>query len=165
MKDFCKILGYDLAAELLTLFIAFTLGFSSAVVIRAICAVCTVGILAGMATQAGYSIALSDRKQKRGSVMRGLLLGFTASLPFLLCWGLLLLAKLGTLPAEFYRTYKLLCAPFMAVCNLFSADISVQMLPAAGLCVLAALSLVPMAAVCIAYEMTRRGRTFEELMY
>lgn len=165
MKDFCKILLYVIAAEILTLFIDFTLGFSSGTLMRLITAICTVCILAGLMAQAGYSIALSDKKQKTGSALRGALLGITAVIPYQICWVLLLLARLGMLSDTFYRTYKLLCAPFLAVCNLFSADVSAQTLPIAGLCVLEALSLVPFAAVFITYQMTRKGKTLEEMMY
>ncbi len=166
MKDYCKILVYVIAAELLTLFINLTLGFSSAVFVRIIAAVCTIGILAGLLIQAGYSIALTDKRAKREKTgRRSILLGITAVLPFQLCWILLLLARVGTVPDDFYRTYKLLCAPFLPVCNLFSEGISAAGLNIMGLCTLQLLSWIPFLAVLCSYRATLQGISIDSIMY
>ncbi len=166
MKDYCKILLYVIAAEILTLFINLTLGFSSAAAVRIIAAVCTIGILAGLLIQAGYSIALADKRAKRTKTgFRSVLLGITAILPYQICWVLLLLARLGVLADDFYRTYKLLCAPFLPVCNLFSEGVSAAGLPIIGLCTLQLLCWVPFLAVLCSYRATLQGKSIDSIMY
>ncbi len=170
MKDYCKILGFALMTEILTLFIDLTLAFSASVVFRIITSICTVGILTGLMAQAGHNIGKSDRKllhrdpeAVRPSKM--LYLGMTAIVPYAACWVLLLLAKCGVLDGGFYRFYKLLCAPFLQVCNLICDDVTAASLPAWGLVVLALLTFVPYLAVVIAYRMTVRGESMEQVMY
>lgn len=170
MKDYCKILGFLLMAEFLTLFIDLTLAFSSSAVFRIITSICTIGILAGLMAQAGHSIANADRKlrkQKPEAVHRSkpIFLGLVSILPFEICWILLTLAKCGVLDGGFYRFYKLLCAPFLQICNLFSAEVTAQSLPVSGLLVLQLLSWLPFAAVVIAYRMTIGGKRMEDVMY
>ncbi len=170
MKDYCKILAYVIFAEILTLFINLTLAVSSSALFKIICSVCTVGILAGLMAQAGYSIGVTDRKRRKKhpetfKPLRALWLGLTAMLPYQLCWVLLLLAKLGIVVDSFYRMYKLLCAPFLQICNLFQADVSAAGVPAAELCVLQLLCWIPLIAVVIAYRMTLQGKAVEEMMY
>jgi len=65
----------------------------------------------------------------------------------------------------FYRFYKLLCAPFLQVCNLICDDVTAASLPVWGLVVLAIVPAIPYAAVMIAYRMTVRGESMENVMY
>lgn len=166
MKSVLKIFGLLVLAEILTLFINLTLSFSGHLLLRMICSLCTCGILAGLCGQAGYSTAETHRKQhisvKKSSILG---LGFISSLPFLICWILLFCAKQNLIRPDFYRIYKLLCAPFWNVCNMFSTDISAVSLPFSGLLTLLILSFLPMTAFCTAYYMTCHGKLAERIMY
>ncbi len=170
MKDVLKILGFLLLAEILTLFINVTLAFSGSWIFRLVTAVCTLAILAGLMAQAGHSIGKADRKllkQKPDAVhpKKPVVLGLVSILPFQILWILLTLAKCGVLDGGFYRFYKLLCAPFLQVCNLVCDDVTAASLPVWGLVILAILSVIPYAAVIIAYRMTMKGKSVEEMMY
>lgn len=170
MKDYCKILGFLLFAEILTLFINLTLAFSGSAVFRIITSICTLGILTGLMAQAGHSIGKSDRsllKQNPDAVRpsKPLLLGMLAIFPFQLWWIFLALAKFGVIDGGFYRFYKLLCAPFLQVCNLICDDVTASSLPVWGLVVLAVVPVIPYAAVMIAYRMTLHGESVENVMY
>ncbi len=170
MKDYLKILGYVLVSEILCLFIDLTLAFSASAVMRVVTALCTVSILAGLLAQAGYSIGTADRKllnrdKNAARSSKPLFLGMTAAMPFMLCWCALLLARLGSVDGGFYRIYKLLCAPFLQVCNLICDDVQAQAIPVWGMVVLALCSLVPYLAVVISYRMTLRGEGLENVMY
>lgn len=170
MKDYMKILGFLVFAEILTLFINLTLAFSGSVIFRIITSICTVGILAGLMAQAGHSIGDADRKllkQNPDAVhpKKPIFLGLVSILPFQLFWILLTLAKCGVLDGGFYRFYKLLCAPFLQICNLICDDVTAAALPIWGLVILAMLPIIPYAAVMIAYQMTVRGESVENVMY
>ncbi len=170
MKDVLKILGFLLFAEILTLFINVTLAFSGSWIFRLVTAACTLAILAGLMAQAGHSIGKADRKllkQNPDAVHpnKPVFLGLVSILPFQILWILLTLAKCGVLDGGFYRFYKLLCAPFLQVCNLICDDVTAASLPVWGLIVLALLTAVPFAAVMIAYRMTVKGESVEEMMY
>lgn len=137
MMKFMKILGFAVVSEILSLFISLTLGFSGSLLMRIVCSVCTVGILLGMMAQAGISCAKSDK------TMNPMFLESIGSTPYLCGWFALVLAKLGALPGGFYRVYKLLFAPFLPVCNLFSLDVAASALPWSGVVTLFVLSLLP----------------------
>ncbi len=170
MKDYCKILGFVVFAEILCLFINLSLAFSSALLFRIITAVCTVGILIGLMAQAGYSIARADKKLQKQNpdavkAAKPSILAMLAMFPFQLCWIFLLLAKFGSIDGEFYRFYKLLCAPFLQICNLISADVYAQSIPIWGMVILQLLCWVPFFSVCTAYRMTLRGKSVDDMMY
>ena len=165
MMQFLKMTGLWLLAEVLTLFLDLTLSFSGNVVVRVLCAVCTLGIFLALMLQGGYSAGKADRKTHQElHPLRGVLLGVCgAAVPFLLTL-LLTLSKAGAFPDSFYRLYKLLCAPFLSVCNLMSADVVTSALPGWAFGVLFLLSLLPVPAACIAYVMTMQGKAPEDLM-
>ncbi len=166
MKSVLKIFGFLILAEILTLFINLTLAFSGHLLLRMACAFCTCGILAGLCGQAGYSTAEAYRKQHlelKKLKISGF--GFISSLPYLVCWILLFCARQHLISPEFYRSYKLLCAPFWSVCNMFSADISALALPLSGLLTLLILSFLPMVSFCIACYATRNGKTLDQILY
>lgn len=164
MKQYAVILGYWILAEILTLFLNLTLAVSANALLRLVCAVCTVGILLALMVQGGYSAARADKKAHRGwSAVRMLSLGMSGSLAPLVFTGCLLAARLSGAAQDFYRIYKLLCAPFLPVCNLMCGDILTASVPMTEIAVLFVLSLLPAAAVCIAYDMTRRGKSPESL--
>jgi hypothetical protein len=155
MKDCLKLYGYLLFAEILTLFLNLTLAFSASPVIRLLTAFCTVGILAGLMAQAGHSIAKANRRtESTPSPKKSVILGLVSILPFQLLWIVLALAKYGIVDGNFYRFYKLLCAPFLPVCNLICDDVTAHSLPLWGLVVLALCTAIPFAAVVIAYQNT-----------
>ncbi len=165
MKEHLKLFGYWVLAEVLTLFIDLTLSFSGNPLVRCICAVCTLGILTALMVQGGYTAALADKKAHiTPNFTRPFTLGLTGSAVPLLLTLLLTLSKAGVLPDGFYRIYKLLCAPFLSVCNLMCADVVTSLLPGFGLAVLFLLSLLPIPAVCIAYTMTMQGKSPDDLM-
>ncbi len=155
MKNCCQILLLALAAEVLSLFLDRMLGFSGSTFMRLVCTFCTVGVLCGLMLQGGFLAARADREKR--SPTRAVLYGAVGSAPFLACWGLLVLARLGKLPADLYRHYKLLCAPFLAVCDLLSPDVVVSALPKNGFLVLFVMSLLPGYAVGIAYSLTGKA--------
>ena len=163
MKTAARLFGLMLLAEVLTLFLDLTLSFSGSFVIRIVCSICTVGILGGLMVQGGYSAGRADRRSGRTSPVRSVLLGAVGSVPYLVLWGILLASRQGD--GAFYRLYKLLCAPFLQVCNLFSADTDARSLPAAGLLVLLALSLLPFVCIAAAHRLTVQGRSPEEFTY
>jgi len=166
MKSVLKIFGFLIFAEILTIFIDVTLAFSGHILLRMICAVCTAGILAGLSAQAGFSIAEDTRKKHikpKKSEISGLTLTCTA--PYLICWTALLSAKCGIIQPEFYRIYKLLCAPFLSTANLFSDDVSALSLPWSGVICLFLMSLLPGTAFCISYLMTYHQKTVSQIMY
>ncbi len=170
MKDYCKILGFVVFAEVLCLFINLSLAFSSVLLLRIISAVCTAGILIGLMAQAGYSIARADKKLQKQNpdavkASKPSILAMLAMFPFQLCWLFLLLAKLGSIDGGFYRFYKLLCAPFLQICNLICADVNAQSIPVWGMVILQLLCWVPFAAVSAAYTLTLKGKNPEEIMY
>ena len=166
MKSVVKIFGFLILAEVLTLFIDMTLAFSGHVLLRMICAFCTVCILAGLSAQAGYSTGETTRKQhitpKKSDIIG---LSAVCSSPYLISWILLLLAKLNRINPDFYRIYKLFCAPFLNVCNLFSSDTSALSLPWSGVITLLIVSCIPGIAFCIAYVMTYQQKTISQIMY
>ena len=166
MKHYLKMPGLWLVSVLLTLFIDFTLSFSANAVVRFLCAVCTVGIALALMVQGGYSAAKADRKAHIAyTPRRGMLLGGCgAAVPFLLT-AMLALAKAGLLPGGFYRLYKLLCAPFLAVCNLLCDDVTAAAFPVWGFVVLFGLSLLPVPAAQTAYRMTMQGKAPEDFLY
>lgn len=163
MKHHIKMTGCWLLAEVLTLFIDLTFSFSGHFLVRIVCAVCTLGIFAALMVQGGYSAAKADKK---AHIRRDpLTLGIAGALiPVLLTAGLAL-SKAGFLADGYYRLYKLLCAPFLAVCNLFSADIVSASVPVFEIVVLFVLCLIPIPAAMIAYRMTIEGKSAEDLMY
>lgn len=166
MKKFFKMLGFVLLAETLTLFINLTLGFSSDTLLRIFCGVCTVGILVGLCAQGGYHIGEQDRRAKaKRSLRTPLLLGAAAILPGQICWVLLLLSRCGILADDFYRIYKILCAPLLPVCNLFSDGLTSSGLPAQGLVILELLTLLPGIGTAVAYVWTRDGKNPEDVLY
>lgn len=165
MKNYAKMIGYWLLAEVLTLFINLTLAVSDNALLRIVCAVCTVGILLALMVQGGYSGAKSDKKAHREfSVLRTLSLGAAGALVPLLFTAGLLAARLAGAVESFYRIYKLMCAPFLPVCNLMCADVLTSSVPMGEIAVLFVLSLLPIPAAYIAYDMTWKDKTPEDAM-
>ncbi|MBQ7012755.1 MAG: hypothetical protein IJN11_02420 [Oscillospiraceae bacterium] len=167
MKRYGTILLYLIAAEILTLFINVTLSVFGGTAFRVITSVCTVGILVVLMIQAGSRLGKEDKKRRNAGEKTPHIAGagILASLPMGICWLLLLHEKCSVMTAGFYRFYKLLCAPFLQICNLLSADVTADTLPWMGVVLLGVLSLLPAAAVCISYVMVMRDVQIEEIMY
>ncbi|MCR4644789.1 MAG: hypothetical protein K5695_05190 [Oscillospiraceae bacterium] len=158
IKQILRIIGSYLLAEVLTLFIDLTLSFSGTTLMRILCSICTLGILLGLMANSGYAAALADARAKRTpSLPRAMLYGLCGTAIPAVLWGMLTAARAGLLPGDFYRLYKLLCAPFLSICNLLSADVEASSLPPWGMIVLAALTLTPCIAVMTACLLT--GKT------
>ena len=165
MKEYLKMMGFWLLSEVLTLFINLTLSFSGNALVRMLCAVCTMGIFAALMVQGGYSAGKADRLAHREHrTGRGILLGAAgAGIPFLLTM-LLAFSKAGWLSDGFYRFYKILCAPFLSVCNLICSDVMTSALPGWALLLLLGMSLLPVPIVCAAYDLTMQDRSPEDWM-
>ena len=166
MKNCIKILGFALLAEALTLFVNLTLSFSGSAFIRMLCSACTVGILCGLMAQGGYSIGNIDRKAKKTFHFgKAFLLGLWGSAPYFILTIALILSKNGMISDNYYRYYKLLCAPFLAVCNLISDGISSSGVSAMGIIVLLILCCLPCISIMIAYKISIQGKAIEDVMY
>lgn len=166
IKNFAKAIGTYFFAEILCLFLALTLSAIGGGLARLISCICTIGILVCLCINFAFNRAKADQHQKiDGTVLRRFLLSGAVTLPYVI-WGIcLLLARGGILPGTFYRWYKLLTAPFLQLCNLFSADVTAAALSwgEAGILVLA--DLLPFVVVWLTYTLTRRGFAPEELLY
>ena len=166
MKNCIKILGFALLAEALTVFINLTLSFSGSAVVRILCSACTIGILCGLMAQSGYSIGNADRKAKKPfQFSRAFGLGLCGSAPYFVLTIALILSKNGNLPDGYYRYYKLLCAPFWAVCNLISDGISSADVSMLEIVVLLVLCCLPCISLIIAYQISIQGKAIEDVMY
>lgn len=164
LKTIGRMLGLWVLAEVLTLFLNLTLAFSGTV-FRIVSAVCTVGILLALTAQGGISAAKDDKKAKRHSGANSVIAGIAAMLVPVLLTMLLALSRAGVVGDGFYRWYKLLCAPFLSVCNLLSDDVVTSSLPGFGIPVLSVLCLLPGISAALAYRITAGDRSIDEVMY
>lgn len=166
IKNFLKAIGTYFFAELLCLFLALTLSAIGGGLLRLVSCICTMGVLICLYINFAVNRAKSDqRKKNNGTLLRRFLLSGAAALPYVL-WGVfLLLARGGVLPGTFYRWYKLLDAPFLQMCNLFSADVTAASLSWGETGILALLNLLPFAVVWVTYTLTQNGFVPEELQY
>ncbi len=165
-KTFAKAIGNYFFTEVLCLFLALTLSAIGGTLLRIISMICTLGILLCIYINFAVNAANRDRLQKReAGLFRRIFLSTSVSLPYVLFGICLILAKLSVLPATFYRWYKLLDAPFLQLCNLFCADITIEAVSWGKVIVLAVLNLLPFLTVWVTYTLTRMGVTLETLQY
>lgn len=165
-KNFMKGIGNYFFAEALCLFLALTLSAIGGAIARIVSCICTIGVLVCLCINFAVNRGKSDKKANiPDGNSRRLLHSLAASVIFLLLGICLLLAKGGILPAQFYRWYKLLDAPFLQLCNLFCKDITAASLSWSSAVILAATNLLPFAVTWISYTLTRKGFVPEELQY
>ncbi len=158
LKNFLKGIGVYFFADILCLFLALTFSAIGGAVMRVISCICTISVLICLCINFAVNRANGDKKAGiPDGFSRRLFYSAAASGIFLGLGVCLLLAKGGVLPEQFYRWYKLLDAPFLQLCNLFSADITVKSLSWGGAAVLAGMNLVPFCVTWITYLLTRKG--------
>lgn len=166
IKNFARAIGTYLFADILCLFLALTLSAIGGTLFRVISAVCTVAVLICLCINFAVNRAKADKlSQIENTPLRRLWLSGSVSLIFVVLGICLLLARAGVLPETFYRWYKLADAPFLQVCNLFSADVTADTLSWGGAVCLALLNLLPFVVTWITYTLTRKGVTPEEFQY
>ena len=165
-KTYLKGIGYYFFAEFLCLFLTVTLVILGNLFFKILSAVCCMGILICLIIN--YAIYCEKEDRKYGlnqSMKRPFFLGMAASSVYLVLYGLLILAKLQILPDSFYRIYKLLCAPFMTLCNFMQPGILASELGILPPIVFFLLSLIPMATVLVAYTLCVHNIIPENFMF
>lgn len=166
VKNFAKAIGTYLFAEILSLFLALTLSAVGGTLLRIISCICTIGVMLCLCINYAVNRANADRIAKRGNTpLRRFSLSGAVTLPYVLLGLCLVLAKCGLIPPTFYRWYKLLNAPFLQLCNLCSMDVTAASLSWGEVGLLFLVNFASFAAVWIAYSLTRKGVSIEEIQY
>lgn len=165
-KIFVKGIGYYIFAELLSLFLVFSLGLIGNIFFRLLSLICCAGIMICLV----INFAINCQKEARLSgadsgAAEPVIAGISASFVYFVLYLLLLAAKAGLLPDTFYRTYKLLNAPVMNLLNLISSDIAASSLGLPDLVVMLLISLVPMITAIMTYMMCRKGVIPEDFIF
>ena len=143
-----------LAADILGMFINMTLAGSRSTAVRAVCAVCTAGILVTVLADHAVKAAHTDLKSRQGSA--GMILaGAFASLPALISWIVLYVSAIGG-GFDYYRWHKLINAPFLQYYNLIEHDALSSSLSLNELLMMLPTAAVPATAVIIPYLRTKR---------
>ncbi len=165
-KIFAKGIGYYFFAELLCIFLVFSLGLIGNVFFRILSGVCCLGILIcliiNFTINCQKEIKLHDSDIGAKPII---ITGIAASFVYIILYLLLAAAKCGLLPDNFYRIYKLLNAPVMAVLNLISSDITASSINAAGFIAMFLIALIPMATATVTYIMCRKGVIPEDFIF
>lgn len=165
-QKWLKGIGMYFMTEILCLFLALTLSAVGGNLFRLISCVCTLGILICLYVNFGCRRAQEDQHQKKEHIYsRGLGLSAAAMMPYGIYGILLCLSKATIINAEFYRWYKLLNAPFLQLCNLFSREITSASLTWAETLFLALCNLLPFLVVWVTYVLVRKGVVLEEFLY
>ncbi len=165
-KFFIKGLGYYIFAELLCLFLVFSLGLMNNIVFRFLSLVCCLGIMICLVVN--FTINCHKTTKESGTDEGALPVVFTglaASLPYLILYALLLASKAGILPDAFYRFYKILNASSINLMNFISSDILSSDLGVLQLILLFLIALIPMAVGCITYHYCRKGIIPEDFIF
>lgn len=165
-KIFIKGIGYYFFAELLSLFLVFSLGIIGNIAFKALSVVCCAGIMICLV----INFAINCQKEARlsgadtGYAMPAVT-GISASFAYVVLYILLLLAKSGILPNTFYRIYKLLNASVYHILNFISSDITAGTLNAPDLVIMFLLTLVPLLTAIITYTLCRKGVIPEDFIF
>lgn len=165
-KIFAKGIGYYFFAELLCIFLVFSLGLIGNVFFRILSGVCCLGILICLIInftincQKEIKLSAADNGSKPVIIS-----SLSASLVYFILYILLAAAKCGFLPDNFYRIYKLLNAPTMAVLNLISSDITASSISVPGFIAMFFISLIPALTVTVTYIMCRKGVIPEDFIF
>lgn len=165
-KFFIKGLGYYIFAELLCLFLVFSLGLMNNIVFRLLSLVCCLGIMICLVVN--FTINCHKATKEAGTdkgVLPIVFTGLAASLPYLTLYLLLLASKADILPDAFYRFYKILNAPSINLINFISSDILSSALSVLQLILLLLIALIPMTAGCITYYHCRKGIIPEDFIF
>lgn len=156
-----KLLGYVFAADILSLFIGFTLASSSAVFMRIISGVCTTGIIICFMASQGLKTAREDlRLERTGEAVHSpcepVFLSLTASVPAMASWILLFISHTSQ-AFDFYRWHKLISGYFLQIYNLINSDASAKALASGEVMAMLPLAFIPAAAYGIAYAIGRKS--------
>ena len=143
-----KALARALAAEILCLFINVVLAGSGLPVIRAVCLVCTAGILTVLMADLGIKTAEHGRDKDR--TLRKILAAGAAVTPVpLASWVLLFISAGGGI--DWYRWHKLLNAPFLQLYNLIESGASSADLDRGETLLMLPAVIIPAAALILPY--------------
>lgn len=151
------------AADVLSAFIAFTLAASGSGIMKAVSAVCTVGILCCLMAGLAVRTASTDMKQERlsgsaAALREPLSMGIAACAPGVLSWVMLCISR-SRFP-EYYRWHKLINCFFLQIYNFISPAVGSSALTTGQLAVMGVLTLVPGAVFMLFYTLARRGVFF-----
>ncbi len=165
-KIFAKGIGYYFFAELLCIFLVFSLGLIGNVFFRVLSGVCCLGILICLIINFTINCQKEIKFNYDDNGAKPIIItGISASFVYLILYILLGAAKYGLIPDNFYRIYKLLNAPVMTVLNLISSDITASSISIAGFTVMLLLALIPMFTVAVTYIMCRKGVIPEDFIF
>ncbi len=165
-KFFIKGIGYYIFAELLCLFLVFSMGLMNNIFFRIVSLVCCLGIMVCLVIN--FAINCHKQVKEAGAdegILPAVITGTAASCPYLLLYALLLASKAGQLPDTFYRIYKILNAPSINLLNLISSDVLSGSLGAVQLVLLLLVALIPMVTGCAAYILCRKGIVPEDFLF
>lgn len=160
-----KALGYILAAEIMSLFIGFTLAGSSSVLIRIISAVCTTGILICLTADFALNTAREDLRLKRinntkTNTFSAFAIGGIMSAPALISWCVLKLSHI-TGAFDFYRWHKILNAYFIQIYNFININAETSSLSASQINLMLPLAFIPFASFTITYFLVLKSAVNE----
>ncbi len=165
-KIFFKGIGYYIFSEILCLFLTFSLGLINNMLFRIISIFCCAGIMICLV----INFAINCQRDARisgndNSVITPIITGIAASAAYFILYILLLAAKFGVLPDDFYRIYKLLNAPVINILNFISSDVSISTSGLPELIFMFLLTLIPMAVATITYQLCRKGIIPEDFIF
>lgn len=124
------------AADILALFVMFTLAGSSALIVRLISAICGIGVLTAITGSYANKCAEQDNSLKNMVVP-----AVSVSLPGSISWGVLILSVKNKF--EYYRWHKLLNGFFIQIFNFIEPDASSSALSFGEIFEMLPLALVP----------------------
>ena len=147
------------AADILSLFIGFTLASSSEFIIRLISAVCTslilVVILSGLAVNTANQDLKSERiNNKKLNLFLPVSMGVSSSLPALASWTVL---RFSLGKYDFYRWHKIINGYFLQIYNFIEPDASSSALSVDEVNLMLIPVFVPMIVFFTAYFLVYSG--------
>lgn len=147
MKIFKTILTV-LSADILAIFIGFTLSASAMTIFRILSAVCTVGILICIVGNFAYKTAVADKKSTKKSPAMPLIMAVSASLPSIVSWLILRFSDI-----DFYRWHKLINGFFLQIYNFINSDASSTALTSPQIMAMLPLAFVPAVVFISGYAL------------
>lgn len=152
---YLKTFGCTVAADVLSLFIGFTLASSSMVFIRIISTVCTCGILICFMVSHGIKTAEVDMRASRingtePNLFQPLIHGAAASAPAFISWAILFASRASG-SFDFYRWHKLINGYFLQIYNFINSDASAYALSSSQIFMMLPLAFIPAVSFISAY--------------
>jgi len=151
IKNFFKALLYLAAADILSLFVCFTLASSGMLFMRIICAFCTIGIMAGIIADLAVKTAENDLKaaKKEEKKHSPFPLAFITSMPSLISWAILKYSLVSG--ADFYRFYKLINGWCLQLFNIINSSSSTADLSEKEVLIMLPTTFLPSIVFIITY--------------